>query len=239
MYDPAIGRFSTMDPLAEKYYSISPYAYCANNPVKYLDPDGRVIQLFSITHTSKTTGSPVFERGVSEKTNAALQDYVKTDEGRAYLAQFAKAGQVIGDYKFTEDGVLSDHKLNIWDASYSKETSNITDIPGAGKHSVKIGEDGKAVVSVKVVSYGVDKAVVGETLAHEMQLHGYSDTNKIAGKTVTTGNQDHKAFRDKDSSHKGYKQYKSVQLQLEKMGEDYKKAFQKAQEDANKVYKNL
>ena len=31
----------SMDPLAEKYYSISPYAYCANNPVKYIDPDGR------------------------------------------------------------------------------------------------------------------------------------------------------------------------------------------------------
>jgi hypothetical protein len=31
----------TTDPLAEKYYSISPYAYCANNPVKYIDPDGK------------------------------------------------------------------------------------------------------------------------------------------------------------------------------------------------------
>ena len=29
-----------MDPLAELYYSISPYAYCANNPLKYIDLDG-------------------------------------------------------------------------------------------------------------------------------------------------------------------------------------------------------
>ncbi len=29
-----------MDPLAEKYYSISPYAYCAGNPVNLVDPDG-------------------------------------------------------------------------------------------------------------------------------------------------------------------------------------------------------
>ena len=34
-------RFTTMDPLAEKYYSISPYAYCANNPVNAIDPDGK------------------------------------------------------------------------------------------------------------------------------------------------------------------------------------------------------
>jgi hypothetical protein len=30
-----------MDPLAEKYPSLSPYNYCANNPLKYFDPDGR------------------------------------------------------------------------------------------------------------------------------------------------------------------------------------------------------
>lgn len=34
-------RFTTMDPMAEKYYSISPYAYCANNPVNAIDPDGK------------------------------------------------------------------------------------------------------------------------------------------------------------------------------------------------------
>ena len=40
MYYPALCRFTTMDPLCEKCYSISPYAYCNNNPVKYVDPDG-------------------------------------------------------------------------------------------------------------------------------------------------------------------------------------------------------
>ena len=39
-YDPGLGRWFARDPLAEKYYSISPYAFCAGNPVKYLDPDG-------------------------------------------------------------------------------------------------------------------------------------------------------------------------------------------------------
>lgn len=40
MYDPAIGRFMQTDPMAEKYYWISPYAYCANNPIKFVDPTG-------------------------------------------------------------------------------------------------------------------------------------------------------------------------------------------------------
>ena len=40
-YDPASGRFTSMDPLCEKYYNISPYSYCAGNPVNRIDPDGR------------------------------------------------------------------------------------------------------------------------------------------------------------------------------------------------------
>mgnify|MGYP002536024991 FL=1 len=40
-HDPALGRFMSVDPLCEKYYSISPYAYCMNNPIKYIDPNGK------------------------------------------------------------------------------------------------------------------------------------------------------------------------------------------------------
>ena len=41
MYDPLTTRWFNLDPLAEKYYGISPYAFCINNPVKFVDPDGR------------------------------------------------------------------------------------------------------------------------------------------------------------------------------------------------------
>jgi RHS repeat-associated protein len=34
-------RFVSVDPMASEYYSLSPYGYCANNPIKYIDPDGR------------------------------------------------------------------------------------------------------------------------------------------------------------------------------------------------------
>ena len=41
MDNPAIGLWTQMDPLAEKYYHINPYVYCAGNPVMFIDPDGR------------------------------------------------------------------------------------------------------------------------------------------------------------------------------------------------------
>ncbi|WP_321438980.1 RHS repeat-associated core domain-containing protein [uncultured Bacteroides sp.] len=44
-YYPAIGRWETVDPLCEKYYWISPYAYCLNNPVRFTDPDGREVRI--------------------------------------------------------------------------------------------------------------------------------------------------------------------------------------------------
>ena len=39
-YDPAIGRFSTVDPMGESKLGIGTYVYCLNNPVKLVDPTG-------------------------------------------------------------------------------------------------------------------------------------------------------------------------------------------------------
>ncbi|MCJ8155254.1 RHS repeat-associated core domain-containing protein [Chryseobacterium sp. SSA4.19] len=39
-YNPRLSIWYRVDPLAEKYPSWSPYAYCGNNPINYIDPDG-------------------------------------------------------------------------------------------------------------------------------------------------------------------------------------------------------
>jgi len=43
-YNPILTRWDRMDPLCEKYYDVSPYAYCENNPVNAIDPDGRKVR---------------------------------------------------------------------------------------------------------------------------------------------------------------------------------------------------
>ena len=40
-YSPALRRWMTPDPMSEKYYGMSPYVFCADNPVNFVDPDGR------------------------------------------------------------------------------------------------------------------------------------------------------------------------------------------------------
>ena len=38
------GRFTTQDPKRESYYPLSPYAWCADNPIRNIDPSGRIIK---------------------------------------------------------------------------------------------------------------------------------------------------------------------------------------------------
>ena len=44
-YNSALPLWDRVDPLAEKYYHVSPYTYCANDPVNYVDPDGKKIKI--------------------------------------------------------------------------------------------------------------------------------------------------------------------------------------------------
>ena len=41
MYDPVLLTWNSTDPLCEKYYSLSPYNYCGNNPVNAIDEEGK------------------------------------------------------------------------------------------------------------------------------------------------------------------------------------------------------
>ena len=39
-YDPDIARWLTLDPLADNHYNTDPFVFCANNPIKFIDPNG-------------------------------------------------------------------------------------------------------------------------------------------------------------------------------------------------------
>jgi RHS repeat-associated protein len=70
---PDAGRFTTIDPMAEKYYSISPYAYCANNPINSYDADGKeVINQFDQKTASGQEATEIFINKINDLKNSII-----------------------------------------------------------------------------------------------------------------------------------------------------------------------
>ncbi|SHE86002.1 RHS repeat-associated core domain-containing protein [Flavobacterium fontis] len=40
-FDPKVSIWLSVDPLAEKFPNVSPYNYCLQNPIRFIDPDGK------------------------------------------------------------------------------------------------------------------------------------------------------------------------------------------------------
>ena len=112
-YDPAVlTAWLSVDPMADKYPSISPYAYCAWNPLKLVDPDGDTIAF-----------SGTYEEQVKLK---GLMAHYK----QAHPNQYKKLNQSSNIYniQYTSDGG-EDHGGNF---SFN---------PGTGFFDINIRED--------------------------------------------------------------------------------------------------
>ena len=72
LYDPAAAFWTSPDPLCEKYYNSSPYAFCNNNPVRFIDPTGE----FPI-ETIWDIGNVLYDVG------AAVVNHIKGDHQAA------------------------------------------------------------------------------------------------------------------------------------------------------------
>jgi RHS repeat-associated protein len=86
-YDPSIGRWNGVDPLAGEYAAWSPYCYTLNNPVKFVDPDGMKVDDFIIVNSKGTE----IGRIKDPKVNAVIiipDQNLKTYEMGRYVWSF-------------------------------------------------------------------------------------------------------------------------------------------------------
>ncbi|WP_321425139.1 DUF6443 domain-containing protein [uncultured Bacteroides sp.] len=125
-YDPAIGRWGVMDPLAEKYYSISPYAYCMNNPVNAIDPTGMSASpIYNEdgdllgTDNQGLKGEAIVMNEANFKQNMSHKDALKNDLGQSALNNEAARNKFSSSYSNLSsrpdyDGVMSYKELLQW-----------------------------------------------------------------------------------------------------------------------------
>jgi hypothetical protein len=96
----------TPDPLSEKYYSTSPYVQWGNNPIRYIDPDGRDWQ---ISRTQNEDGSYVYNITV----NGVLYNN-SSNSSIDMSALQSKIQEQIGDvFNISGDGFSVNMTLNL------------------------------------------------------------------------------------------------------------------------------
>jgi RHS repeat-associated core domain len=202
-YYPAIMRFTTVDPLAEKYYSISPYAYCGGNPVNRVDPfgmdvwstnDPETIRMAldalkngsDVTYNEKTwnykTDEQFLKKGEDEGYSVGLNYSDKT--GHFYQGTAISWGISIKD--LGEAKLLSDPDSHYGiDGSYNQYTKNETDAAMEFYWSIAGGELGGAALGAVMSRIG--GAMLGRIATKggvELTAHG---AERIAGAAATRG----------------------------------------------------
>ena len=79
--DPALGHTTTQDPLAEKYSGLSPYLWCAGNPVRFTDPTGETLNMQQPIEMDKICNTDYVQNIVEDlKLITGLSLYISDDK---------------------------------------------------------------------------------------------------------------------------------------------------------------
>ena len=84
---PTLSIWNSVDPMADKYPSLSPYNYCAWNPVKIVDPDGEEIVLPSIKRYAQKIVNDlntIYRAIYKTSSDAFVLEQVKDSRGKIY-----------------------------------------------------------------------------------------------------------------------------------------------------------
>ncbi|KPK36496.1 MAG: hypothetical protein AMK70_02055 [Nitrospira bacterium SG8_35_1] len=130
-YDPALARWHVSDPKAEKYFSWSPYSYCYNNPLIFVDPQGDTVKFVGVAEEAayndyKNTVNSRVE--AYDKRTKTLRDKGKTE--RADRRDAKRSNNVYVQIQGELNAVETDE--NVYRVRMG---SNISNSAGAGNIS--------------------------------------------------------------------------------------------------------
>ena len=95
-YDAALGRWMNIDPLAESFISLTQYNAMVNNPISYIDPDGK----FSTNVTKNEDGTHTVAEG-GDPNDGDNNIYVVDSDGN-------RTGEIIGESLTSHSFYLDD-----------------------------------------------------------------------------------------------------------------------------------
>jgi RHS repeat-associated protein len=174
-YDAAVGRWGQVDPLASNYTDYSPYNFVANNPLLYIDPNGKEIWIFFNTEN---------EDGSTTQQKVQYKDRkLYNTNGEAYTGENGYATKVLNDLNnlSTDNTDLAGRLRTLQESKYI-HTIQMTDNPEAGNSNGSILKDlkeGKPTGSRTKYNPDKEETINGDKraprvgLAHELLGHGW------------------------------------------------------------------
>ena len=119
-YDPTIlTSWTAVDPMADKYPNLSPYNYCAWNPVKLVDPDGKDFEKI-IDHENKTI--KIRAQFCSLNSTEKQQEFIQTAANAWNDCSFVVSFQ-------GEDGTMSDYTVSFDINNGNGPVNNVSFLP--------------------------------------------------------------------------------------------------------------
>ncbi len=246
-YNPVTGRWDRVDPLCEKYYSVSPYVYCAGDPVNKFDPDGnRVIPIHRTSAGTNTYNSPSHFR-------QAMIAFGKTSFGHQLLSDFTPKGSTIFGVK--GNGRYANYDLNIYEFDFTEpgeQSAMLYDGESRVNAQTQLNssKDGKPRFDV-IFDVQRETNDLIETICHEFCIHlsnyseiiegykgsyNFSDAQKIwEGETETQQHSD--MIKGKHGKLKGTQNYNKISEELFRTRPSLIKTFERKNEDYEKEYK--